>query len=127
MDIPEHQYVLRIVCVPFFVFVRHGIQIVGHRHKADIMLRKKLFGQSADFDVVSAQTGKILHKHGGGLAHAELFDHFVEFRPVHRYPGNTVITEYDNIGIALVLGNLRQQFLLVADAVALTLQFVVTR
>ena len=36
-----------------------GVDIVGYRHQANVMLREKFLGQPADLDVVTAQAGKV--------------------------------------------------------------------
>ena len=43
-----------------------GVYVVRYRHQANVMLREKFLGQSADLDVVTAQAGKIFDKYCGG-------------------------------------------------------------
>lgn len=76
------------------------------------MLREKLLGEPAYLNVVAAQTGKVFHKHGGGLASGKLLHHIVEAGAVHRNAGNAIVQEVDQVGITFFLCNLGQQFLL---------------
>ena len=89
------------------------------------MLREKLLGQPPHLNVVAAQPGQILHKHGGGLAGGKLLHHVVETGAVHRDAGDAVVQEVDQVGVSFFLRHLGQQFLLVADAVTLALQVVI--
>ena len=91
------------------------------------MLREKFLGQPADLDVVTAQAGKVFDKYRGGPSLFKLPDQLHETRAVHRDTGNTVIQEMDQVGVAFLLCYFGQQLFLVADAVTLTLQIIVTR
>lgn len=71
------------------------------------MLREKLLGQPPHLNVVAAQPGQILHKHGGKLLH-----HVVETGTIHRDAGDAVVQEVDQVGITFFLRYLGQQFLL---------------
>ena len=48
------------------------------------MLREKFLGQSSYLNIVTAQTGKVLYKHGGGPAFFNLTDHLYKTGAVHR-------------------------------------------
>ena len=90
------------------------------------MLREKFLGQSADLDVVAAQAGKVFDKYCGGPSLFKLPDHLHKTRAVHGDTGNAVVKEMDQIGVAFLLCHFGQQLFLVADAVTLTLQIIVT-
>ena len=79
------------------------------------MLREKLLGQPPHLNVVAAQPGQILHKHGGGLAGGKLLHHVVETGAVHRDAGDAVVQEVDQVGVPFFLRHLGQQFLLRRD------------
>lgn len=76
------------------------------------MLREKLLGQPPHLNVVAAQPGQILHKHGGGLAGGKLLHHVVETGTIHRDAGDAVVQEVNQVGITFFLRYLGQQFLL---------------
>ena len=92
-----------------------GVDVVRNRHQANIVLREKLLGQPPHLNVVAAQPGQILHKHGGGLAGGKLLHHVVETGAVHRDAGDTVVQEVDQVGVSFFLRHLGQQFLLRRD------------
>ena len=102
------------------------INVVRNCYKTDIVLREKFFGQAADLDVVSAKTGQILHKDRCCLALFELLDHFHEAGAIHGHAGNAVVQEMHQIGVAFFLGYLSEQFFLIANAVTLAFQIIVT-
>ena len=72
------------------------------------MLREKFLGQSADFDIVTAQAGKIFDKYCGGPPLFKLPDHLHKTRAVHRDARDTVIQEMDQIGVALLFRHFGQ-------------------
>ena len=74
------------------------------------MLREKLLGQPPHLNVVAAQPGQILHKHGGGLAGGKLLHHVVETGAVHRDAGDAVVQEVDQIGVSFFLFLFFQRF-----------------
>ena len=92
-----------------------GVDVVRNRHQANIVLREKLLGQPPHLNVVAAQPGQILHKHGGGLAGGKLLHHVVETGAVHRDAGDAVVQEVDQVGVSFFLRHLGQQFLLERD------------
>lgn len=92
-----------------------GVDVVRNRHQADVVLREKLLGQPPHLNVVAAQPGQILHKHGGGLAGGKLLHHVVETGAVHRDAGDAVVQEVDQVGVSFFLRHLGQQFLLKRD------------
>ena len=92
-----------------------GVDVVRDRHQADVVLREKLLGQPPHLNVVTAQPGQILHKHGGGLASGKLLHHVVEAGAVHRNARNAIVQEVDQVGVTFFLRHLGQQFLLERD------------
>ena len=92
-----------------------GVDVVRNRHQANIVLREKLLGQPPHLNVVAAQPGQILHKHGSSLAGGKLLHHVVETGAVHRDAGDTVVQEVDQVGVSFFLRHLGQQFLLERD------------
>ena len=92
-----------------------GVDVVRNRHQANIVLREKLLGQPPHLNVVAAQPGQILHKHGSSLAGGKLLHHVVETGAVHRDAGNAIVQEVDQVGVTFFLRHLGQQFLLGRD------------
>ena len=90
------------------------------------MLREELLHKPTHFNVVTAQPGKIFDKQSRGLAFFQLTHHFIKAGAVHGNTGNTVVNESDDICISHILGGFSQQLLLIAYAVALTFQIIVT-
>lgn len=98
-----------------FVLAFGGVDVVRNRHQADVVLRERLLGQPPHLNVVAAQPGQILHKHGSSLAGGKLLHHVVETGAVHRDAGDTVVQEVDQVGVPFFLRYLGQQFLLKRD------------
>lgn len=98
-----------------FVLAFGGVDVVRNRHQADVVLRERLLGQPPHLNVVAAQPGQILHKHGSSLAGGKLLHHVVETGAVHRDAGDTVVQEVDQVGVPFFLRYLGQQFLLESD------------
>ena len=90
------------------------------------MFREKFLHQFADLNVVSAQAGEVLHKHSGSLTLFDFCQHRLEAGTFHRNSGDAIVVEVDQVGITFLLGNLRQQLLLVLDAVTVAFEIVVT-
>ena len=90
------------------------------------MVREKFFCQPSDLNIVSAQTGKVFDEHSRGFSLFKLLHHFNETGTVHGHAGNAIIQKVNQIGIAFFLCNFGEQFLLVADAVTLALQIIIT-
>ena len=63
------------------------------------MLREKLFGQSPDLYVVSAQPAHVLYEHSGGMIFFQLGYHRLIARTVHCYAGYTVIGKDNDVGV----------------------------
>ena len=92
-----------------------GVYGVRYRHQANVMLREKFLGQSADLDVVTAQAGKVFDKYRGGPSLFKLPDHLHKTRAVHRDARDTVIQEMDQVGVALLFRHFGQQLFLESD------------
>ena len=109
-----------------FVFALGRVDVVRNGNKSDVMVREKFFCQPSDLNIVSAQTGKVFDEHSGGFSLFKLLHHFNETGTVHGHAGNAIIQKVNQIGIAFSLCNFGEQFLLVADAVTLALQIIIT-
>ena len=109
-----------------FVFSLGRVDVVRNGNKSDVMVREKFFCQPPDLDIVSAQTGKVFDEHSRGFSLFKLLHHFNETGTVHGHAGNAIIQKVNQIGIAFFLCNFGEQFLLVADAVTLALQIIIT-
>ena len=46
-----------------------GVDVIRYRHQANVVLREKFFGQSANLDVVTAQSGKVFDKYRSGCSY----------------------------------------------------------
>lgn len=90
------------------------------------MLREKLLHQLADFNIVPAQAGEVFHKYGRCLVLLQQRQHSLKLRAIHGDARNTVVIKVDEVGITFLLGDLRQQLLLVLDAVTVAFEIVVT-
>ena len=90
------------------------------------MLRKKLFGQFADLNVVTAQPGQVLNEHSGDISSLDCLYHFLKTRAFHCCACDTVIHEKDRVRVALILGGLLQYLFLILDAVGLVVHVIVT-
>ena len=90
------------------------------------MEREKFLGELANLNVVPAQPGEVFHKHRRDVPGLDCGDHFLKAGALHGSAGDTVIHEKDGIRIALVLGGLLENFLLVLDAVGLAVHVIVT-
>ena len=109
-----------------FIFSLGRVDVVRNGNKSDVMVREKFFCQPSDLNIVSAQTGKVFDEHSGGFPLFKLLHHFNETGTVHGHAGNAIIQKVNQIGIAFFLCNFGEQFLLVADAVTLALQIIIT-
>lgn len=109
-----------------FVFSLGRVDVVRNGNKSDVMVWEKFFCQPPDLDIVSAQTGKVFDEHSRGFSLFKLLHHFNETGTVHGHAGNAIIQKVNQIGIAFFLCNFGEQFLLVADAVTLALQIIIT-
>ena len=109
-----------------FVFSLGRVDVVRNGNKSDVMVREKFFCQPSDLNIVSAQTGKVFDEHSRGFSLFKLLHHFNETGTVHGHAGNAIIQKVNQIGIAFFLCNFGEQFLLVANAVTLALQIIIT-
>lgn len=109
-----------------FVFSLGRVDVVRNGNKSDVMVWEKFFCQPSDLNIVSAQTGKVFDEHSRGFSLFKLLHHFNETGTVHGHAGNAIIQKVNQIGIAFFLCNFGEQFLLVADAVTLALQIIIT-
>ena len=109
-----------------FIFSLGRVDVVRNGNKSDVMVWEKFFCQPPDLDIVSAQTGKVFDEHSRGFPLFKLLHHFNETGTVHGHAGNAIIQKVNQIGIAFFLCNFGEQFLLVADAVTLALQIIIT-
>ena len=109
-----------------FVFSLGRVDVVRNGNKSDVMVWEKFFCQPPDLDIVSAQTGKVFDEHSRGFSLFKLLHHFNETGTVHGHAGNAIIQKVNQIGIAFFLCNFGEQFLLVANAVTLALQIIIT-
>ena len=101
------------------------IYAIGNGYQPYIMERKELFRQLADLNVVTAQPGKVFHKHSRDIPSLNSRQHFLKAGTLHRRARDTVIYKENSIGVALFLGGLLKYFLLVANAVGLTIHVVI--
>lgn len=121
-------YALLILCHSLFEIVIHNvfergevifalvtIHAIRNSHQPHIMERKKLLGQLADLDVVSAQPGQVFDKHSGDIPSFDCGYHFLKTGTLHGSAGNAVIHEKDRVRISLVLGGLLQYLFLRRD------------
>ena len=102
------------------------IHTIGHGHQPYIVLRKKLFGQLADLNVVSAQPGQVFHEYRRDIASLDSLYHSLEIFAFHRSACDTIIHEKDCVRVALILGGLLQYLFLILDAVGLAVHIIVT-
>ena len=108
------------------VFALVAVHAIGNGHQPHIMEREKFLGELAHLNVVPAQPGEVFHEHRRDISGLDCGNHLLKAGALHGSAGNTVIHEKDSVRVALVLGSLLENFLLVLDAVGLAVHVIVT-
>ena len=103
-----------------------AVYAIGHSHQPHIMEWEVFLGESTHLDVVSAQPGEVFHEHRRDIPGLDGPEHFLKAGAVHGGAGDAVIHKKDGVRIALFLGGLLENFLLVLDAVGLAVHVIVT-
>ena len=125
--IPAVPLVKKVANRSKLVFSLVCVYSVGDRHKAYVVLGEKFLRQASNLDIVAPETAEVFDEHRRCFAEFELGYHVFIARPVHCNAGDTVVEKVNEVCIALFLGNLGQQLLLVLYAVAVAFKIIVTR
>ena len=121
--------------VPFIDDIAEGCELVValgtvytviHRNKVNIMFRKHDLGIHTDLQIITPETRHIFDDNTLDKACLNICNHLLKARAVKGRAGNTIINIEFEVGISVFKSILLQDFFLVYNTIAVTLQFIVT-